>query len=390
MRREQTMKSSYNSFLDNIEVNEKELQRDLQKRKNAEQRRRLNKENEGQYIKPQKKPNPNRNNVNQANVNKNTTNKNTTNNTTNKINSSRPTTTTTTKNPAKEQGGIVKSRDNSVNNSNTTTKPKTNQQTNQNNVATKSNTALSNVRKEKTPNVPSDKQQKNQKRKEVVKIENTKGNVRKVTQLNNVNGTQEARKTLNKENDRANVNNNGEQANSTKHRRHITKQRLKNEKIHIRQRKINTDVTPEDNAFVEKQTFTISKEEYDEKILGTIKDNQTKMIFLKENQKLAKVPKSVAFLGIYTFILSAIILYSFSRIGTVKVELRELNKQFNELNEINAQLNIKLATAYNIDNIRQRAENELYMNKPEAHQIMYITVVPENNVEYEMGTNDER
>ncbi len=175
-----------------------------------------------------------------------------------------------------------------------------------------------------------------------------------------------------------------------KTRPNLTSKRLKDEHVHLRQKKVTSQLD-KDKALVEKLTFKISKEEYDDKILGTIHQHQTqtRMIFLKDGEKLSKVPKSVAFLGAYAFLLSVVMIYSFSRVGTVKMDLRKVNAQFNELNEVNAQLNIKLATAYNIDNIRQRAENELYMSKPEAHQIMYITVVPENYVEYEIGSDDE-
>ncbi len=168
----------------------------------------------------------------------------------------------------------------------------------------------------------------------------------------------------------------------------LSKERLASEKIHLRQKKVK-DQLAKDKAIIEKSTFNISKEEYDKKILGSIRQQQTKMIFLREGEKLAKVPKSVVFLGIYAFVLSVVMLVSFSVVGNKKMELRSLNDQYNGLNDLNAQLNIKLATAYNIDNIRQRAENELYMNKPESHQVMYITVVPENYVEYEMESNNE-
>ncbi len=168
----------------------------------------------------------------------------------------------------------------------------------------------------------------------------------------------------------------------------LTKERLIKEKVHLRQKKIN-DQLSKDKALVEKHTFNISKEEYDKKILGSIRQQQTKMIFLRDGEKLAKVPKSVAFLGAYAFLLSIVMLVAFSVVGNKKMELRALNGQFNALNDVNAQLNIKLATAYNIDNIRTRAENELYMNKPETHQVMYITVIPENYVEYEMESDNE-
>ncbi len=168
----------------------------------------------------------------------------------------------------------------------------------------------------------------------------------------------------------------------------LSKERLVTEKIHLRQKKVNEQLT-RDKALIEKLTFNISKEEYDKKILGSIRQQQTKMIFLREGEKLAKVPKSVAFLGAYAFILSVVMLVAFSVVGNKKMELSTYNDKFNTLNEVNAQLNIKLATAYNIDNIRQRAEYELYMSKPETHQVMYITVVPENYVEYEMESDNE-
>ncbi len=163
-----------------------------------------------------------------------------------------------------------------------------------------------------------------------------------------------------------------------------------NDSKHLRQKKIRNAKNKDTAKDSDKIHLTMSKTEYNQKVLGTIRENSTKFIMFRDSTKLAKVPKDVAFLGLYAFILSAVMLYYFSQVAVVKMELSKVNGEYGKLNEVNAQLNIKLATAYNIDNIRQRAENELYMNKPEPHQIMYITVVPENFVEYEMDTEESK
>ncbi len=169
----------------------------------------------------------------------------------------------------------------------------------------------------------------------------------------------------------------------------LTKERLRNEHIHLRQKKMRNAKSSDTSKNSEQIQLTMSKKEYDQKVLGTIRENSTRFILFRDNTRLARVPKGVAFLGFYTFVLAAIMLLSFSQVAVVKMELGEVNNEYAKLNEINAQLNIKLATAYNIDNIRQRAENELYMSKPEPHQIMYISVVPENFVEYEIVDTEE-
>ncbi len=168
----------------------------------------------------------------------------------------------------------------------------------------------------------------------------------------------------------------------------LTRDRLKNEHIHLRQKKMGNTKGGTDAKRNDQVHLTMSKKEYDQKVLGTIRENSTKFILFKDSTRLAKAPKGVVFLGFYVFIMSAIMLYYFSQVAIIKMELSSVNEEYSKLNEVNAQLNIKLATAYNIDNIRQRAENELYMSKPEPHQIMYISVVPENFVEYEMGSGD--
>ncbi len=170
----------------------------------------------------------------------------------------------------------------------------------------------------------------------------------------------------------------------------LTREKLKNEHIHLRQKKIHNAKDIANLKDNEKVHLTMSKTEYNQKVLGTIRENSTKFILFRDSTRLARVPKSVAFLGFYTFVLSAVMLYFFSQVAVAKMELSKVNGEYNKLNEVNAQLNIKLATAYNIDNIRQRAENELYMNKPESHQIIYISVVPENFVEYEMDTEESK
>ncbi len=135
--------------------------------------------------------------------------------------------------------------------------------------------------------------------------------------------------------------------------------------------------------------FAISKKEYKAKVIGTKRQDSTKYVYMHDDKKRIKVPPVVALLGMYGFVLSVVMIYYFSRVGVVKGELREINNEYSKLSEENVQLNINLATAYNIDNIRQRAENELYMSKPEAHQIIYISVEPENYAEYEMGSENE-
>lgn len=160
---------------------------------------------------------------------------------------------------------------------------------------------------------------------------------------------------------------------------------LKKKNIHIKKKIIS-----DREVFEKIPKFTLTDEEYKKKFLGSTQDKQTKMIYIKDEKKHGKMPKSVVFLGVYAFFLSVVMIYSFSRVSGLKVEKNSLDSQIADLSEENTQLDIKLATAYNIDDIRERAENELYMSKPDDNQIVYITVVPENYVEYEMEAEDEQ
>ncbi len=318
--------SSYNDFLSKIEVDEKELKRDLQNR--SKEKKQVNKVGAN----PQGTKNPNSN----KSLKKLPSSKKPTRNTNSIENLRNP-------NPKNINRDIAANKRNEP-------------------LKKEGNNAPKNIKRDDRGHVSNNKRQVN--------------NIKPKAELSRVPHSSNIQPNTKKPN------------NVLRSDSNFSKQPLQKQKVHLRQKKV-VDQFTKDKALVEKQTFSISKDEYDKKVMGTIRQQSTKMIFLKDGQKLAKVPKSVIFLGLYAFALSVVMLLSFSRVGTLKMELRNYNDKFKGLNEVNAQLNIKLATAYNIDNIRQRAENELYMSKPEAHQIMYITVVPENYVEYEMESDNE-
>ncbi len=316
--------SSYNDFLSKIEVDEKALEKDLQNRKREIQRKKNNKSRKLQSEQKGK--------VNPKSQNRNTS---------------------------------VDTREKTLSSENNQRNRRQGQKTK--NIA------------ENNEKIPSQKQQ-------VRKNKEVRKNSQKISAQN-----RDSKVNSQKIAEFSKVNKNPKTTKDTRKNKHIVskedvnhkviKNLNKNTKIQLRQKKLEKQFD-EDKKLVETQTFTIEKDEYEKTVLGTIREQETKLIFLKDGDKLAKAPVSVAFLGAYAFLLSVIMIYTFSQVSTVKMELRKLNAEYSNLTEVNTQLEIKLATAYNIDNIRQRAENELYMNKPEAHQIMYITVVPENYAEY--------
>ncbi len=302
------MSNSYNNFLDNIVVDEKEIKRDVHKRQAQKQRAKKaqHKNINNQNSKPQNKNSKNTNSINRE------------------VGSGKRINIENAKKPTNQH----KQKSNTQNNKNYNSNAKSND--------------------------ISKSEKKYNKSKAQTKKENNKQN-------------------------------NNNQSNSKKNNKPINK-------IHLKQKKIGqTNTTNVYGMEIrEPKTFVMSKEDYDKKILGTVKNDGKKLIFLKDNTTSQKIPLSVILLGLYAFVLGAVMLFSFSRVSVVKMELRDVTNRYSKVHEVNTQLNIKLATAYNIDTIRQRAENELYMGKPESHQIIYINIVPENYVQYEEEFKNER
>ncbi len=373
------MKSSYNNFLANIEVDEKDIKRELAKREIAKKKRQ-------QYQDQQNKVRPKE----PLKINPNGLNKRSSQGLNNKHDEERV---------SLKQGKdrVTKATNAPVSNRNLENRGSQNRSVNNNSVNNRSN-ARPRITQEDYYNI---KQQENKNR--VDNRHNPQREVRKAPQsvnqksLNNTRQKQAPKNVLqyrvvdksaeNYSQLRANQKSN--QNNSSRNSA-LSKDKLRHEQIHLRRKKI-INAKSKDNVNSSNQVhLTMSKKEYDQKVLGTIRENSTRFILFRDSTRLARAPKGVAFLGFYTFVLAAIMLYFFSQVAVAKMELSKVNDEYAKLNEVNAQLNIKLATAYNIDNIRQRAENELYMSKPEPHQIMYITVVPENFVEYEMDTEESK
>lgn len=329
--------SSYNDFLETIEIDEKDLKN--------QQKRNINDKSKNQNYKSKASK--------QNNIKKTQEKSNKTQNTYAKKNKSENTST----------NKVVEDRDRQL----------------QNKIVKNSQITKSNIKNQRKNSKTQDLKKQNLKNNDTKRKKNSNKSNLKPKEQNNVGENYNNKKNV-IDDPTSRVSKNRI---SVEQKTALARKNLNNERIHLKKKKI-ADKEVLENV----QRFTINQDEYAEKILGTVQEKRTKMIYLKDSKKHSKTPIGVAFLGLYAFFLCVIMMYAFSRVGSLKVELKSLNSELSDLNEENSQLDIQLATAYNIDNIRERAENELYMSKPEDYQTIYISVVPENYVEYEVGAED--
>ena len=74
------------------------------------------------------------------------------------------------------------------------------------------------------------------------------------------------------------------------------------------------------------------------------------------------------------FGLCAATMFKFAQISQMNYDNSKLEKQYEQLVNENARLKLDILAAMDLTNIRNIAENELNMHKPEKSQIVYINV----------------
>ena len=80
------------------------------------------------------------------------------------------------------------------------------------------------------------------------------------------------------------------------------------------------------------------------------------------------------------FGLCAVIMFKFAQISQMNYDNSKLEKQYEQLRNENARLSLDILEAMDLTKIRDIAENDLKMHKPEKSQIVYINVPREDKI----------
>ncbi len=80
------------------------------------------------------------------------------------------------------------------------------------------------------------------------------------------------------------------------------------------------------------------------------------------------------------FGLCAVIMFKFAQISQMNYDNSKLQKQYEQLRNENARLSLDILEAMDLTKIRDIAENDLKMHKPEKSQIVYINVPREDKI----------
>lgn len=92
----------------------------------------------------------------------------------------------------------------------------------------------------------------------------------------------------------------------------------------------------------------------------------------------AKLKTKIIFSILIIFSMCAVTMFRFAQISQLNYENNKLSKQFVAIQNENELLSIKIGNAKSLNNIREVAENNLRMHKPNKNQIIYVTVPKED------------
>jgi|GEM_PF-348097 len=93
----------------------------------------------------------------------------------------------------------------------------------------------------------------------------------------------------------------------------------------------------------------------------------------------AHVPKAkMIFCIIALAIMGFIVLYRFSVLADMNAAMSRMNEEYNALRNENRLLRVEIETSIDLDKVKQVAETELGMHKPDRFQVIPVSV-PKNN-----------
>lgn len=87
-----------------------------------------------------------------------------------------------------------------------------------------------------------------------------------------------------------------------------------------------------------------------------------------------KIKTKITFSILIVFSLCALTMFKYAQISQLGYDNKKLEKQYTEIVNNNQLLSIEIQNAKSLKNIREVAENELHMHKPNKSQIVYVEV----------------
>jgi cell division protein FtsL len=97
---------------------------------------------------------------------------------------------------------------------------------------------------------------------------------------------------------------------------------------------------------------------------------------IARNNKKIKTKITLCILTIFS--LCALTMFKYAQISQLSYDNNKLNKQYIEIQNDNQLLSIEIQNAKSLKNIREVAENNLHMHKPNKSQIIYVEVPKED------------
>lgn len=112
---------------------------------------------------------------------------------------------------------------------------------------------------------------------------------------------------------------------------------------------------------------------------------------LKEKKRYKnnrKVKSRLVLSIVLVFIAGLVVMYRFAVITQLGYDANRREQQYNSLRNENAMLRVQIETGTDLTEIKERAETELGMQKPDSNQIVYIKV-PRNDYTVVVNTQEK-
>ena len=104
-----------------------------------------------------------------------------------------------------------------------------------------------------------------------------------------------------------------------------------------------------------------------------------KKVAIKPLPARSTIPKSkMMFCVMFMVAISFIVLYRYSVISELNFSMGNLNEEYSKLTDENRKLEVDIATSINLDRVKEIAETQLNMHKPESYQVVVVSI-PKNN-----------
>ena len=115
-------------------------------------------------------------------------------------------------------------------------------------------------------------------------------------------------------------------------------------------------------------------EEYRKTVYPEVKEDIEINLDKKIEKKVKKNTKSKIFIGVVLFALSLALVYRFTAINSLNLEVIKLKSELDEINTLNTQLKFAAESNVNLSDIEKYATEELGMQKLQNYQIEYISL----------------